>query len=188
MTENDTVNLAKDTMEKTKLWQIVRRMPKGTLLHAHCDAMVEFDYVFDVVLSTPGMHIKCPDGNLGTAARLREGEVVIQFRETAGAVDGGSIWKSEGYEAGSFVLLTEAADAFPDGGRPGFLAWLKSRCTISETDSVEQHHGVAEIWRKFVGCFKVIGSIIHYEPIWRAFLAKLMTLLVEDGVYWTEIR
>jgi adenosine deaminase CECR1 len=29
--------LAKDIMEKTKLWRIVRRMPKGALLHAHCD-------------------------------------------------------------------------------------------------------------------------------------------------------
>jgi adenosine deaminase CECR1 len=52
-------SLAKERMEATKLWQIVRKMPKGALLHAHMDAMVDFDYLFDVLLSTPGMHIYC---------------------------------------------------------------------------------------------------------------------------------
>jgi len=44
-------------MESTRLWQIVRKMPKGALLHAHMDAMVDFDYLFDVLLETKGMHI-----------------------------------------------------------------------------------------------------------------------------------
>lgn len=46
-------------MEKTKLWQIIRKMPKGALLHAHMDAMVDFDFLFDVLLKEEGMHIHC---------------------------------------------------------------------------------------------------------------------------------
>lgn len=34
-------DLAKDTIQKTKLWQIVKRLPKGALLHAHIDGMVD---------------------------------------------------------------------------------------------------------------------------------------------------
>lgn len=34
-------------------------MPKGALLHAHMDAMVDFDYLFDVLLEERGMHIHC---------------------------------------------------------------------------------------------------------------------------------
>jgi len=52
-------NLAKKRMETTKLWQIVRKMPKGALLHAHMDAMVDFDYLFEVLLETEGIHIHC---------------------------------------------------------------------------------------------------------------------------------
>lgn len=52
-------SLAKEKMEQTKLWQIIRKMPKGALLHAHMDAMVDFDYLFDVLLAEPGMHIHC---------------------------------------------------------------------------------------------------------------------------------
>ena len=52
-------SLAKQRMEGTRLWQIVRKMPKGALLHAHMDAMVDFDYLFQVLLETEGMHIHC---------------------------------------------------------------------------------------------------------------------------------
>ena len=48
-------------MEGTKLWKIIGRMPKGALLHAHMDAMVDFDYLFEVLLSTEGMHLHCSE-------------------------------------------------------------------------------------------------------------------------------
>ncbi|KAH8880012.1 adenosine/AMP deaminase [Thozetella sp. PMI_491] len=177
--------LAKDLMEKTKLWKIVRRMPKGALLHAHCDAMVDFDHLFQIVLETPGMHIAGPDSPLATPEARADARVEIRFRATEHTK--GSIW-SEDYEVGTFVLLTKAADEYPDGGRDGFLAWLKSRCIISQRDSLAQHHGIAEIWRKLGKCFMMLGGMIHYEPIWRAFLQRFMSLLAADGVSWTEIR
>lgn len=34
-------DLAKDTIQETKLWQIVKQLPKGALLHAHIDGMVD---------------------------------------------------------------------------------------------------------------------------------------------------
>lgn len=52
-------SLAKERMESTQLWKIMKKMPKGALLHAHMDAMVEFDYLYGVLLDTPGMHIFC---------------------------------------------------------------------------------------------------------------------------------
>ncbi|KAK0728510.1 adenosine deaminase family protein [Lasiosphaeria miniovina] len=178
-------SLAKEKMESTNLWKIVRRMPKGALLHSHCDAMVDFDYILELLLTTPGMHIACPGSHLATAEARKEEGVSIQFRAINHTE--GSLWKDD-YKPGTFVLMTKAADDYPDGGRSGFLEWLKSRCTINQADALEQHHGVAEIWRKFVKCFEVIGAMIHYEPIWRAFLQRLMSQLVEDGVYWVEIR
>lgn len=188
--------LAKETMENTKLWKIVRKMPKGALLHSHCDAMVDFDFLLGVVLDTEGMGIATPEkGGLDTEEKRREGGVTVKYvgdlvtgEKKKG--DAKAIWAGEegGYEPGTFVNLVEAADAFPQGGRQGFLKWLKSRCILSQTDAIEQRHGSAEIWRKFMRCFEVIGSMLHYEPIWRRFLRKLLEQLVEDGVYWVEVR
>lgn len=179
--------LAKDLMERTKLWRIVRRMPKGSILHAHLDAIVDLDYVFDTLLSEPGMHISSPDASLGTSA-ARE-DAVVNFRFFAKEKNPSlSIWDDAKYKPGEFVPLKKAADSFPDGGREGWIRWMKSKTTISETDAVEQHHGVDHIWRKFSKCFVIMGTVIHYEPIFRKFLRRMMKQYYEDGVYWGEIR
>lgn len=176
--------LGKDRMEKTNLWKIVRRMPKGALLHSHMDAMVNFDFLFDHLLSMPGIHMSS-DKPLNTEESLEEAFPSFRYRKQADS--DASIW-NESYKAGTFEPLTKAADEFPHGGRAGFLKWLKGRCTLSVTDSHEQHHGVDAIWAKFAKCFMVCGTIIHYEPMYRIFLRELMKNLKEDGVNWIEIR
>src|SRR4051794_12155489 len=44
----------------TRLWRIVRNMPKGTLLHAHIGATVDLEWVFNQAIETPGMVISSP--------------------------------------------------------------------------------------------------------------------------------
>ncbi|KAJ3558863.1 hypothetical protein NPX13_g9630 [Xylaria arbuscula] len=177
-------SLSKDRMESTKLWQIVRRMPKGALLHAHMDAMVDFDFLFAVLLDTPGMHI-LSDLPLSDPAGLENAAVRFRFLKTPQTDS--DIW-NQAYVAQTPVLLTQAVDAFPEGGRPGFLKWLYTRATISRTEAIEQHHGVDHVWRKFFTCFRVVNSIIHYEPIYRQFLRRLLSLLKADGVNYAEVR
>ncbi|KAH6652934.1 hypothetical protein BKA67DRAFT_519731 [Truncatella angustata] len=188
--ENITVHpgmmfsLSKERMETTKLWKIIRQMPKGALLHAHLDAMVDFNFLLDLLLKEPGIHIMA-DRPLTSSQALADAVIFFRFKKTA--LTEGNIW-AEDYKPNTLILLTQAADAFPDGGRAGFLQWLYSRCALSRTDAVAQHHGVDEIWRKFYSCFRVVNSIIHYEPIFRAFLRRLVALLKADGVNYAEIR
>ncbi|OIW28877.1 Metallo-dependent hydrolase [Coniochaeta ligniaria NRRL 30616] len=179
-------SLSKDKMEQTKLYQIVRKMPKGALLHSHCDAMVDYDYLFDVLFKTPGIHIWSDDGPLDTDSARETASISIRFREKTHPTDT-SIW-SESYKPGTPIPLAHAASVFPGGGTPAFLAWLRSRCTISQTEAVEQHHGVDAIWAKFSSCFRVIGTFIHYEPVFRVFLRRFMSQLHADGIRWAEVR
>ncbi len=151
--------------------------------------MVDIDYLLATTLATPGMHIAALDGPLATAEALSNGRLLFRFRNsTPKSTDEiASIW-TPNYEPGTFVSLKHAADTFPEGGLTGFQRWFKSRCVLSRTDAISQHHGQDEIWRKFAACFEVLGSVIHYEPIWRAFLRRLMSLLAADGVSWVELR
>lgn len=179
--------LAKGLMERTKLWRIVRRMPKGSILHAHLDAIVDLDFVFETLLTEPGMHMCAPDGRLGS--RAARADAVVNFRFFKKPQNPAmSIWDDASYRPGQFVPLAAAAETFPDGGRDGWIRWMKSKTTISETDAVEQHHGVDHVWRKFSKCFVIMGTAIHYEPIFRKFLRRMMKQYYEDGVYWGEIR
>jgi adenosine deaminase CECR1 len=150
-------------------------------------AMVEFDHLFAVLLAEPGIHIIAPDTPLATdTARAT---AAIEFRFQRSERRDANIWDSD-YIPGTPVLLSQAADQFPgdEGGSRAFLRWLKSRSIISPEDALEHHYGVDEIWAKFQGCFAVVSTIIHYEPIFRAFLRRLMNLLKADGINWAEIR
>lgn len=178
--------LAKDLMERTKLWRIVRRLPKGSVLHAHMDAIVDLDYVFGTLLDEPGMHINAIGTHLATPEHRADAVLSFRFFKQDRNPDM-SIW-DERYTPGEYVPLVRAAESFPDGGRAGWIKWMKSKTTISETDSIEQHHGVDHIWKKFSKCFLIMGTVIHYEPVFRKFLRRLMAQYYEDGVYWGEPR
>lgn len=97
------------------------------------------------------------------------------------------IWTST-YTPNAFIPISKAADSFPNGGVAGFIAWLKGRCSITNTESLEHHHGVDAVWRKFSSCFTILNNIIFYEPIFRAFMKRMMQLLYADGIKWVDMR
>jgi adenosine deaminase CECR1 len=178
-------NVAKSHMESTKLFRIISKMPKGSLLHGHLGAMVDLEWVFNEAIETVGM---CFSADVGLVSEVREGAgVKFEFSRSVKEGSGASIWGSD-YEAGRRAPLKEAAETFPDGGRDGFVAWMKDRCSITQTESLQHHLGVDDVWRKLQGAFIIVTPIIYYEPIMRSFLRKFFTTLVEDGVRWVEIR
>ncbi|KAI9877614.1 MAG: hypothetical protein M1830_003292 [Pleopsidium flavum] len=177
--------LAKERMEKTRLWEIVRRMPKGALLHAHMDAMVDVDWLLEKALATEGMHMHA-SRPLCTPAALETASLLFQFAKSSPHADH-QIWSSN-YQPSTLILLSAAADSFPNGGRSGFLAWLKTKCTITPHESLSHHQGPNAVWRKFGSVFPILNSIMLYEPIYRASVQKILQDLVEDGVRWVEFR
>ncbi|KAK3903002.1 adenosine deaminase CECR1-A [Staphylotrichum tortipilum] len=162
----NTVN----TKETAKSWHIIYRLPKGTLLRAHCHALVDLDFLIETALATPGMHLCSPANQLVTAEERREAKLRIRFRSKAN-FHASSPWTPD-YKPGAFVPLTAAADAFPEGGREGFIAWLGGRCSMDALKLVSE----------------LVDGMIYYEPIWRAFLQCLMANLADEGVRWLELR
>lgn len=178
-------NVAKNHMESTKLWQIVRKMPKGTLLHCHIGATVDLEWVFNKAIDTPGMAISSPVALDSVIARQ---SIMVNIRHSSKLdPSNSSIWTLE-YAPNALVSLKEAANTFPDGGRAGFVAWMKDRCSITQTESLQHHLGVDDVWRKLSAGFIMLTPVIYYEPILRAFVRQLFLTLIEDGVRWVEMR
>ncbi|GAB7355103.1 hypothetical protein MBLNU459_g5683t1 [Dothideomycetes sp. NU459] len=177
--------LARPKIEQSKLWKIVKKMPKGALLHCHVEAMVDLDWLIEVAFVTDGIHIKA-DGPLDPRSSENITPFVFKWLgapKTANA----SIW-SDSYVAGEFVPIDVAANSFPHGGKDGFKTWFKSRTTITQQESLQHHHGPNDIWRKFTSCFGIIASLLHYEPIYRMFLRRMFKDLLDDGVRYVDIR
>lgn len=169
---------------KTKSWQIIRKMPKGAMLRMQCDAIVDIDHLLDVALQTPGMHISSPDSHLATAGTRRSASVQIRYRTNQPTE--ASLWSTE-YKPGTWILLAKAAEDFPEGGKQGFGEWLKIRCIIPQKqgDGLGRHHQSSTPSSQGSD---ILRGMLHYEPIWRKFLQRLLGLLVDDGISWAELR
>ena len=191
--------LARERMEGTVLWRVLERMPKGALLHAHLDAMVDVDWMVEQIFEE-GMCVHAPgglraeqmdDAISGRASNVQfrfykaDAEEMVEARTVKS--EGRNIW-TEGYQAMTPVPLKEAAAMYPNGGEAGFKKWLWSRCVITPEESLFHHHGLDAIWRKFQSCFPNIGWMLYYEPIFRKGLQRLFTQLAEDGITYVDLR
>lgn len=178
-------NVAKEHMETTRLWKIVLKMPKGSLLHCHLGAMVDLQWVFTAALEEPGMCVSASEPLTTAEVRDKAGLSFSHSKEPN--MTAASIWSSD-YTPGTLVPLTAAADSYPDGGREGWVAWMKERCSITQSESLQHHLGVDDVWRKLNSAFAILPGIVYYEPILRNFLQEFFHTLLKDGVRWLEFR
>jgi adenosine deaminase CECR1 len=176
-------SLAKARMEKSKLWQIVRKMPKGALLHCHLEAMPDLDWVLEEAFNTEGVCIIANGPITNEEQRKKTG---FSFTYSKTAKDDASVW-TESYGANIPIPLNSAAANFP-GGKLAFIEWVRSRSTITATEHLSHHEGPNEVWRKFMSCFPILGSLIYYEPIFRKFVRRMCQQLLDDGVYYVDMR
>lgn len=95
--------------------------------------------------------------------------------------------RSDQYITDTVVPVKQAADSFP-GGKSGFFAYLKPRLVLDAKESVRHHLGVDASWRTFEPLFGVSGSLMSYEPLLRTYYRNLLPGLVDDRVFWVEIR
>jgi len=182
-------SLAKERMEKSKLWKIVRKMPKGSLLHCHFEAMVELEWLIDQMFATDQVYLKATN-SLDTPAALEKIPFTIQVLQdpsSAVRISKTSLWSVE-YQPGSLTELKETAESFPNGGKTGFISWLKQRCRITHEESLSHHVGPNAIWKKFQSCFGTLRPFIFHTPILRKYTRKVLDQLHADGIQWVDIR
>lgn len=177
--------LGQERIQTTKLWEIVKKLPKGALLHAHFDAMIDVDWLVNQALATEGMAILAEQSMSSSEAR-RAGSFRFKYTNRA-LFDSISIW-DERYQPKQLVPVHHMAETFPDGGLSGFKAWLRERCTITLEESLESHLGQDDIWAKFTSCFPILNSILSYEPIFRASVQRILSELMDDGIRWVDFR
>ena len=177
-------SLAKERMEKSKLWQIVKRMPKGALLHCHLEAMVDLDWALEEAFNTEGVCVIADSPITDDKTKRKTG---FSFTYSKDANGDASIW-NDSYTANTPVPVNQAADTFPNGGKKAFIEWIRSRVTITHSEHLSHHEGPNEVWRKFISCFPILGSLIYYEPIFRKFVRRMCKALVDDGVYYVDLR
>lgn len=179
---------ARARLGESDLWKIVRRLPKGSLLHGHLPAMIDTDFLIDQAFATSGIHISAPKP-LVTQRDYQDAPFTIQHcsGSTTEPTDKPVLW-ADNYEPSTLIELKSAASSFPDGGEAGFRRWLKSRCTLTSQQSHNAPRGSKAISDFFNVRLPVINSIFQYEPILRACLRQILLQLAADEIRYVEFR
>ncbi|OGM49982.1 adenosine deaminase family protein [Aspergillus bombycis] len=177
--------LNRDEVQKTDLWRILQKMPKGSLLHAHMETMLDIDFVIEEAFKTPGIHIYAPKP-LTTQRDYEEGIFYFQYSPSVQHLENKPVLWDPGYEPSSLISLQEAASSFPDGEEAGFHVWLKKRCIFPSAHSY--HHGFDNILNAYKTLSSVVNSLLSYEPIFRSCLRRMFSQIAADGISYVELR
>jgi len=151
---------SKEYIEQTELYHLLRKMPKGGLLHLHPSASGDLHWVVNRVLTEPDCYVfwnKSSDEHL-------KGELKF-FRQ--------------GDEPAGFQSVAELNQKVPN-----FADSLYDLLTFDQgmgEDSVD-------IWGAFEGHFTQLGGFFYYQPIFRDYLTAVFDTLIADGVQHVELR
>ncbi len=113
------------------------QMPKGALLHAHLDAMVDARVLLHSALKYPAMHVRTAEKL--TPANLRA--TLPEFRPLPQ-----NDWTSleslvdDAYKPGMWVPLSSARETFGFGGPDAFDDWVVAALTINPSESYVTHN------------------------------------------------
>ncbi|EJF66293.1 Metallo-dependent hydrolase [Dichomitus squalens] len=178
---------ARETIVKTRLFNIISKMPKGGLLHAHLDATVNARMLLRLAFKYPAYHVR-------TNVRLTRETISTTLPEFRPLKE--SQWTTltsltdDAYTPGSWVPLASARETFDPslGGPDGFDDWVIAALTINPTEAYHTHNTTDKIWQKFQSTFFVTRGFSRYFPLWIEYLREFFLSSVDDGISYVEPR
>ncbi|KKY29700.1 putative adenosine deaminase [Diaporthe ampelina] len=175
-----------DAIEKSKLFKIAQKAPKGSLLHCHFDCILPPRTLLDDARKQDRLHIKtdCPLTTAGFFACA-----LPQFCVLPQAAESGETTNlfSKAYVAGSWMKYSEFLRLFP-GGPERAEAWLTNQMVIASDDAYHPRQTVDGIWREFMRSVMVLRSLLCYETAYKGHFRRILWRLAEDGISYAEIR
>ncbi|KAF8559677.1 Metallo-dependent hydrolase [Imleria badia] len=177
----------KKIIMKSRLFNILRMMPKGALLHVHQYATVEASFLLKLALQQPAMHIRVPNviDSSTIAVTLPDIRPIPQEQYTHSCEI-----TDAAYVPNTWVEMRTAREAFDPslGGPEGFDKWIVSTFVINPSEAYGSHNTPNKIWQKFQSTFAVTDPIIRYMPIQKAYLREFIMSSIADGISYIESR
>ncbi|KAG9099494.1 hypothetical protein FRC06_005208 [Ceratobasidium sp. 370] len=180
---------AKDTIVQTDLFKVIKKMPKGGLLHAHLDAMCDASYLLQLALEYPRIHIRTVSG-LNASAPFPTPNILPLSDMLTQQTANNSLLTSPDYVPNSWVGLQRARGGFPAelGGAGGFDQWIVNSLRFNSEEAYVQYNTTTKIWSKFDETFPVALGLTRYEPVLRRYTEQLLLSQIEDGISYVELR
>lgn len=160
-----------DAVKKSKLFQMIQKMPKGGILHAHEMALCSTDYVVSLTY--------WPDLWQRTSNKTNE---IVEFKFSREQP------KSEKNTSNS--VWRRVVDVRNEMGATIYDEHVHSLFTLFDknVDPRIQFKDINDVWQRFTAIFMKIAPILRYVPVRKAYYEQALKELQDDGVQYLEFR
>ncbi|KNC99295.1 uncharacterized protein SPPG_05549 [Spizellomyces punctatus DAOM BR117] len=167
-------SLAKPVIDSTELFKVIRSMPKGGFLHGHLEAMLDIKWI-----------VKTAAEDIGNCYLKFVNRVYPTFDERGNA----SIqlplfnFSSTQLPRDEWASCQHARSSFP-GGPSAFDAFVEHQNSVISNEYPTEE----KAWAKFDLVFDTLGSLIQYQPMFEAYITRLLEQYHNDGLTYIELR
>lgn len=154
-----------EAINKTELFQILKRMPKGAVLHAHDTALCSTEAIIELTYRD-SLWICQQTGDLSASA-LR-----FSKEKPAALTEQNCDWR----------LLSEVRQAYGAGKVDKYLS---ERLTLYPTTDFLD---INDAWSRFMDIFGLLDGLLMYAPVWGEYYYKALQEFLNDGVQYLEFR
>ncbi|KAI9708192.1 MAG: hypothetical protein M1820_004146 [Bogoriella megaspora] len=181
----------RDRIEKSQLYKIAHRMPKGAQLHIHFNSELEPGVLLKRAKSMDTMFIRSTRPLL-IPDDLDETEVILNVL-TADTMTSDIF--SSNYNPDHRSSETSPWMKFRDFctfldtrfGHDG-LKWVRAKCCLTEPDVYSKEQTLNGIWARFnqgTRCFK---GLLGYESVFRWYIGEAINDMINDNIMYAELR
>lgn len=153
-----------DEVKKSPLFQLLKKMPKGAVLHAHDTALTSTDYVLSLTYWP----------NLWQCGDIKSHPQFIFASKKPKSVDG--------------CEWSLVADEREKMGKIEYDKHARKLFTLLVENPVDTYKDINTVWNAFMNIFMSLGPIVTYAPVWKDYYYNALKEFYEDGVQLLEFR
>lgn len=176
------------TIKQSKLFQMIKNLPKGGILHIHESAMCSTNFLVSLTY-WPDLWIRISSNHsarfdivefrfLRAQPTNQNKQITRDSTDTNASIDSNdSVWRL-------------VKDVRTEMGASAFDEHVRSMFTLYDTNvnPMTQFQDINDVWIHFLGIFDKIRGILAYAPIRRAYFRQALKELYDDSVQYVEIR
>lgn len=154
----------KSKIKFSKVYEIIKAMPKGAVLHIHDMGILGPDYLMAITYK-PNLYICCDNWQLRFASSLE------------------AIPRSCGCK---WELVANARSKSKNA--TCFDQQLRKRFTMVVDKPDEIYTSIDDTWKAFMRYFEMVEPMLTYRPVWEEYFYDALKLLREHKVMYAEVR
>lgn len=161
-----------DVIKQSKLFQIIQKMPKGGILHAHDTALCSANYLVSLTY-WPNLWQRANKNNEIEEFRFSRGQPTI-FNQNDGE---NSTWRL-------------VKDVRNEQGASNYDGHVRTLFTLFDKNINPriQFPDINDVWNRFLGIFGKVAPIVTYAPAWKEYYKHALKEMLDDGVQYLEFR